>query len=119
MWRSAKVRSPVRAAAVGRAEMIVIEELQNSARSYRAVSWFLPDLLHSLRVSAPPVGGGTCSFGEHENDRATFQMCLGAAVRGPESFLGRNCSYGARPVLLDGTLPPHVDGYGFVTVFTR
>src|SRR5687767_5527578 len=31
---------------------------------------------------------------------ATFQSCLAAAVRGPERFLGRVCSYGACLYLL-------------------
>src|SRR6478735_3414880 len=30
--------------------------------------------------------------------RTAFQSCLAAAVRGPERFLGRICSYGACPV---------------------
>ncbi|GAB2626398.1 hypothetical protein GCM10009696_35360 [Kocuria himachalensis] len=98
--------------------MIVIEELQDSARSTRAGCGRLPDLLDSLRVSAAPARGGACSFGEHGEHRATFQMCLCAAVRVPESFPGRNCSYGARPMLLDGTLPPHVNGACYVTALT-
>src|SRR5690606_1992992 len=52
----------------------------------------VPESFHPVRK-----GIGTCSFGEHGPDRVSFQIRLFVAVRGPESFLGRNCSYGARP----------------------
>ena len=75
----------------------ILEELPNRVRAMPHCSWILPNLLTYLRVSIPTREGGTCSFGERGFHRAAFQIRLFVAVRGPESFLGRNCSYGARP----------------------
>src|SRR5699024_10153290 len=73
-------------------------EHHGRARECGTVLMFLPNLFTYLRVFASRrILGEACSFGERNLHRATFQMCLFVAVRGPESFPGRNCSYGARP----------------------
>ena len=77
-----------------------LEELPNSARAMPRCSLDPPESVYLPESFHPdPEQGGTCSFGEYGFDRTAFQIRLFVAVRGPESFLGRNCSYGARPWL--------------------
>ena len=100
-WR----RAPIcRSTKVVEAELTVTKELQ-----YLGGVW----VRHSGSGSSPLCIGPesfrslserqiACTVGEHSAPSpgvggvpAAFQSCLAAAVRGPERFLGRVCSYGA------------------------
>src|SRR6476620_1033104 len=96
MWRLLSCRSRCGAPPPGDVgEWVVIEELHRSSGT-RGVAkiGFPPRSVWDLRVSTCRHGRA-CTVGEPGQGPAAFQSCLTAAVRGPESFLGRVCSYGA------------------------
>jgi hypothetical protein len=63
---------------------------------WHGMVWVPPRSVLDLRDSADMVSPLAPSVSQKL--LAAFQSCLAAAVRGPERFLGRICSYGACPV---------------------